>query len=485
LLVKFRADAEGRLSALRFVAVPAEKALADKVVKAVIKAYSADAAEDWHRLLVPSFQKLLPLPEFKKFLRTQRDKYGKAGSWREAKGEGDWRVYRVRGEKKVFLLRLHIESNGRIGGLQVLPDSTHDLPPGPMSLADVKKRLAAAVERTLKDEHIPSISLALVKGDRIVWAEAFGHMNVARKVKADRNTVYQIGSIFKVVVASAVMRLVDEGKLKLDAPVNRYLKHFKVIRNRKVENGLTLRHLLTHRSGLPDVNAAVPLWHRRLPIPLELLLETSVWVTDKPGEKKQYSNLGFSLAAYLVGEASGKPFPEAVRDLVLKPLGMSRTVFAPTPAMYEDLAIPYQDGLFGRLTPAERIRLDVYPAGDVYSTPSEMARFLIMHLSEGKYRGKRVLSAKSVRRMGTLQLDKEKGGFGLGWIVDSFRGRDILWHNGGLLGFSSQMRIDPKNRLGVVLFANKFPDDDPLPDLANLALALLEKVQEPAKEAAR
>jgi CubicO group peptidase (beta-lactamase class C family) len=484
-LLKFKAEADGRVSGVRFVMVPADKALAEKTVKAVVKAFNAEAAEDLHRLLVPGFQKLLPLAEFKKFLRTQRDKYGKIGHWRATNGEGGWRLYSARGEKKTFLLRLHIQANGRIDGLQVLADWTDDLPPGSISLADLKKRLGAAVERTRKERRLPSISLALVKGDGIVWAKAFGHMNVAKKVAADRHTIYQTASIFKVVVASAVMRLVDEGKLKLDAPVNRYLKHFKIVRNRKLENGLTLRHLLTHRGGLPEVNAVVPLWHRRLPIPLEELLETSATLTDKPGEKTRYSNLGFALAAYIVGEVSGKPFPKAVRDLLLDPLNMARTVFVPPPAFYEDLAIPYRDGLLGKLAPAERIRLDVYPAGDVYSTPSDMARFLIMHLNGGKYRDKQILSAKSVRRMATLQLDKEKGGFGLGWVVDSFKGRDILWHSGGLLGFSSQIRIDPRNRLGVVLFANKFPDDDPLPDLANLAIALLDKVQVPKEELAQ
>jgi CubicO group peptidase (beta-lactamase class C family) len=123
------------------------------------------------------------------------------------------------------------------------------------------------------------------------------------------------------------------------------------------------------------------------------------------------------------------------------------------------------------------IRLDTFPAGDVYSTPSDMARFLIMHLNGGKYQDRQILSSKSVRDMATVQFAKNEGRFGLGWVVGKVKGRDMLWHNGAVEGFRSHMRIDPKNRLGVVLFANKFPEDYPLTDLANLAIALLGKAE--------
>jgi CubicO group peptidase (beta-lactamase class C family) len=107
-----------------------------------------------------------------------------------------------------------------------------------------------------------------------------------------------------------------------------------------------------------------------------------------------------------------------------------------------------------------------------------MARFLIMHLNGGKSGGKQILSAASVKKMGTVQFDKPPGRFGLGWVVSASGSRPFLWHNGAVWGFGSYMRIDPKNRLGVVLFANKWLlPDDPLPDLGELALALLDKLE--------
>jgi CubicO group peptidase (beta-lactamase class C family) len=460
---------------------PAEhKARVEKAVKAVIKAINEGNAEAFYRLLEPGFQKMvLPLPECKTFLRDLQQKYGKVAQWHEGKAEGEWQVYQGRGEKKPFLLKISVRGDGLIDGLEINADLTGDLPAGPMALADLKKRLQTAVEQTLQEDHIPSISLALVKGDRIIWAEAFGYLNLAKKVKADPNTVYVTGSIFKVVVATAVMKLVDEKKLKLDAPVNRYLKKFKIVRNRKIEDALTLRHLLTHRGGLPEVNTQVKVWERKLPIPLEDLLQTSAWLMEKPGEKERYSNLGYSLAAYVVGQVAGKPIHRAFKDLLFDPLRMHRTAFAPTPAMIENLAIPYRTSVLGSgVVATSRIRLDTYPAGDVYSTPSDMARFLIMHLNGGKYRDHQVVSETSVRSMAAVQFPWDGGRFGLGWAVDSFKGRDLLTHSGALEGFRSTMRIDPKARLGVVLFANKSLNDNPLPDLANLAIALLDKLKE-------
>src|SRR5205807_1595056 len=116
---------------------------------------------------------------------------------------------------------------------------------------------------------VPSISLALVKGDRVVWRQAFGVMNRARAVPADAETVYVTGSIFKVVVATAILQLVDEGKLDLDASVNRYLKDFQVPNSFEKETPLTMRHLLSHHGGIPNGVQAIDLWRRQLPLPLE------------------------------------------------------------------------------------------------------------------------------------------------------------------------------------------------------------------------
>jgi len=124
-----------------------------------------------------------------------------------------------------------------------------NLPAGPLTLADVQERLRQAIAQTMYAQHVPSISLALVKGDRIVWAKAFGYMNLARSVSANEDTVYITGSMFKVVVASAVMQLVDEGKLDLDRPVNTYLQGLQIPSRFDQQAPLTTCHLLSHHGG--------------------------------------------------------------------------------------------------------------------------------------------------------------------------------------------------------------------------------------------
>jgi CubicO group peptidase (beta-lactamase class C family) len=166
---------------------------------------------------------------------------------------------------------------------------------------------------------------------------------------------------------------------------------------------------------------------------------------------------------------------------------MKRTLFEPNAALSENLAIPYQLSLDGKeVQPTPRTRLDVYPAGDVYSTPSDLAHFLLLHLNEGKYAGKQVLSAKSVAEMATLQFagKDDRSGVGLGWMIEGDGKHRTLWHNGGVPGFYTMMGIDPDRRVGVVLFSNSMNSlamavgahPDPLVDLRSLALELLARL---------
>src|SRR5205807_7832202 len=134
----------------------------------------------------------------------------------------------------------------------------------------------------------------------------------------------------------------------------------------------------------------------------------------------------------------GISIERAIRKRLFDPLQMDHTVFEPTPAITENLAIPYYSSSDGKDTiAAPRVRLDVWPAGDVYSTPSDMARFLIVHLNQGKYNGKQILSPKSVAEMTKLQFagKNETSGQGLGWMINVIRGRRTLWHNGSVPGF--------------------------------------------------
>jgi CubicO group peptidase (beta-lactamase class C family) len=463
-----------------------------RILALLVKAYNGESARELHDLSTADFQKELPLKRLEAVLRQIRTRYGKIPErLPEPTSDGNWRGYRVRGEKRELYLRVAIHA-GKLAGLTFQPGFLADLPSTPLTLSQLQERLKPVVEQVLRDDLVPSISLALVKDDRLVWAKAFGYQNVGRKVPADTETLYVTGSIFKVVVASALMRLVDEGKLDLDAPVNSYLKKFQIENPYEKETPLTLRHLLSHHSGLGNGAQMVPLWRRELPTALEDLVKKRAKVSSKPGEKFAYSNYAFALNGWLLGEVEGSSFTSALRRRLLDPLEMTHTALEPTPALAENLAFPYQASSDGRkVVPAERYRLDVYPAGDLYSTPSDMARFLIMHLGGGKYAGQQILSQKAVEEMARPQFSKpdDRMRVGLGWMIGGGKTRR-LWHNGAVPGFYTFMGILPEKKVGVVLFCNRFDPlaaalgvfQDPLEDLATFAFALLEKLETPVPE---
>src|SRR5262249_23038975 len=156
--------------------------------------------------------------------------------------------------------------------------------------------------------------------------------------------------------------------------VNRYLKGFQVPNPFDKEAPLTVRHLLSHHGGIPNGAQVVELWSRRLPTSVDDIVHKEVKATSKPGVKFAYSNYAYTFNGWLLGQLSGSTFESSIRQRLLTPLEMKRTFFEPNAAMCENLAIPYQPSLDGkRIDPMPYTRLDVYPAGDVYSTPTDLA----------------------------------------------------------------------------------------------------------------
>ena len=339
-------------------------------------------------------------------------------------------------------------------------------------LAAVTATLEREIRRRMATDHLPSVSVALVRDGAVVWKAAYGYANVWAKTPATPETLYSTGSTFKTVNATAVMRLVEQGKLALDEPVGPRLGA-DAPRQPEGAPPITLRHLLTHTSGLPTSGNTVPLWDRALPA--DLRTTTSRLVADAPpGRRTVYSNVGFALAGRLAGEAAGLAFEEVVRREVLTPLGMAHTTFSPTGPEVERLALPYartKDGV----TALRQVRFDVWPAGDVYTTAEDLATFLAAHLEGGARKGARVLSEASCAEMHRRQFFRDQGrmGFGLAFLVDETPGRRTIRHDGLVAGMTAEMAGDLDRRVGVVLLANLSEGNRPLGSLARVALTLL------------
>ncbi len=320
-------------------------------------------------------------------------------------------------------------------------------------LEETKTVLAGLIEKTMDEQGIPSVSIALVKGDEIVWTEAFGYANVRTRTAATPDTIYSTGSTFKSVTATALMQLVEQGKCKLDDPVNQHLGDVRVQDRIQTEQPVTIRHILSHWSGLLNGTTVKPIWGRELPMTLEEIT-SKLYTIRAPEVKWEYNNYAYAMAGLLVEKISGMDYETYIVENILKPLGVETPhPVAPSPEMVELMALPYSPGgADGEPTPVAQHHYDVYPAGDAYLTAEDMARFLGAHLGGGVWGGSRILLEESVREMHTAQFG---GYYSLGFAVrKSENGHTLISHSGGIRGQNSFMMGDVDARVGVYIMSN-------------------------------
>jgi serine-type D-Ala-D-Ala carboxypeptidase/endopeptidase len=342
--------------------------------------------------------------------------------------------------------------------LLVLPGSAAIAQSSRFDLEKTKTVLSGLVEKTLADNGIPSMSIALVRGDSIVWKAAFGYANMRTRTPATTETLYSTGSSFKSVTATAVMQLVEQGKIKLDDPINQYLGESKV--QDQGEKPVTFTHILSHWSGLTAGAETQPIWGRKLPKTLEALT-SALSSTRAPETKWEYNNFAYGTAGLLVQKVSGIEYEQYIVDKVLKPLGVTtpHPVY-PSPEMVERMALPYgAGGSLGKPAPVAQVHFDVYPAGDIYLTAEDMARYLVAQLNGGVFHGNRILSEESVREMHTPRFGGDYG-FGFWMVKDSATGHTLIHHGGAIAGQRAFLIGDLDARVGVYYMTNS----DYLPD---------------------
>ena len=196
----------------------------------------------------------------------------------------------------------------------------------------------------MKERGVPSVSIALVRGDSIVWKAAFGYANVRTKTPATTDTLYSTGSTFKSATATALMQLQEQGKFKLDEPVNKYLGDVQVQDRLQAEKPVTFRHMLSHWSGLTAGAETKPLWGRELPKSLEKMV-AGLYSVRPPETKWEYNNWAYGMAGLLVQKISGEEYEKYMVEHVLVPLGVTtpHPVY-PSPEMVEVMALPYEPG---------------------------------------------------------------------------------------------------------------------------------------------
>jgi CubicO group peptidase (beta-lactamase class C family) len=326
---------------------------------------------------------------------------------------------------------------------------------------DAPKRFGpkAALKDRMGHYHTPGVSIAVINGGRLEWAGGFGVKEWGKPVPVDERTIFQAGSISKPVFATAVMRLVQDGKLDLDEDVNRYLKSWKVPANGPWQPRVTLRQLLSHTAGLTV--HGFPGYARTEPIPsLVDVLDgrapantKRVFVDILPGSRFRYSGGGTTVAQQLVVDVLGRPFPAIMRGLVLGPLEMSSSTYEqPLP---DDRAGVAATGHPDGNRPVAG-GWHVYPemaAAGLWTTPSDLARVGLEVQRALKGDPGRVLDSDRAVAMLTPGIDEKTGiGFFLSGQGEAVR----FGHSGADEGFVATMTFYKKGGLGAVVMLNSY-----------------------------
>ena len=351
---------------------------------------------------------------------------------------------------------------------------------GPHGASDPSnaEALEALFEEKTRGNTLPGLSVAVVKSNHVVWERGFGFADLATSTPATSSTFYLWFSMTKIVTATAVLRLAEDGNLDLDAPVDEYFHDFKVVSQ---PMPVTVRHLLSHSSGLAN---PIPIrWVRPVGTPapdqrafVNRLLAKHRKLKFVPGERASYSNLSYLVLGEVVSEVAGVRYEEYVREDILVPLGMNHTGFSYPELAGREVATAYQP-LWRMLTPLFRAALPrgivgprygryvtfnpFYVNGAAYGGlvggVDEAIRFVLLHLNGGRVDGTRLLSPESVAMMQQTTPRGGKRDFGLGWFRSreaAQRGPAFVEHLGGGAGFWNVMRLYPEESLGIVMMGN-------------------------------
>jgi CubicO group peptidase (beta-lactamase class C family) len=311
-----------------------------------------------------------------------------------------------------------------------------------------------------KDDVHGSISAAIIKNGKIVWAGAFGYATRDKDIAADTNTIYRIGSITKTFTAVILMQLVEERKVKLDDPVEKYLPEIRSLNGYSDKTIITLRQLASHTSGLkrePTMPGAalgpVDQWESKL---LSCIPYTSF--TSSPGIRYQYSNIGNALLGLTLERASGIPYIQMVQQRIFIQLHMDNTFFSIPENKMAELAegiINIKEELRDQINQIPSLKgvLDstlsgyTIPCGGIYSTAPDLAQFVMALMGKTP-----LLQPESLREMQVIA----PGGryYGLGLILGRYKKLDFIGHGGFAPGYIAQFSIEKNNVYAAVLLRN-------------------------------
>jgi len=324
------------------------------------------------------------------------------------------------------------------------------------------------VNKALKDWEVPGVGVAIVKDDKVVLAKGYGVRKLGDPAPVNERTIFAIGSSSKAFTAAALAMLVDDGKIKWDDPVTKYLPGFELY-DPYASKEMTVRDLLCHRSGLARGDL---MWYGSDYSRDEILRRTRhLKPTWSFRSQFGYQNLMYLAAGQIVPAITGKSWDDFIKDRFFRPLGMAASSTSVT-----DLTSSKSSGNVA--TPHARMdekvvaipwrNIDnIAPAGSINSNVVEMAAWARLQLGDGNFAGQRLLSSGAVKEMHkshtVIPFDPPWNlvfpeahflNYGLGWFLSDYRGRKIVEHGGNIDGMSALVALIPEEKLGLVILTN-------------------------------
>ncbi len=321
-----------------------------------------------------------------------------------------------------------------------------------------------AVKQTMAETHAPGVAVGIVKDGKVVYMQGFGVMELGKQPVTPQS-VFLWASVSKTVTAIAIMQLVEQGKIDLDAPLTKYLPYFRMADERY--KGITIRQLLSHMAGIYDLPPEKQGDFYRNPADDEEAREryvrslSDMKLLAAPGQQWAYSTPGFMILADVVAKVSGQAYEIYVQEHILTPLGMKHATFFLKEVPPNLLVSPHVVDGAGNV-----IVSPVYPysrpfagGSGLLASVEDMTRYALANLNRGELDGVRILSAASYDQMWqpvakTDIPDPAASQYGLGWMIGEHQGEQTVGHDGLIKQFNAFLTLVPDKKMGVVLVVN-------------------------------
>jgi len=322
------------------------------------------------------------------------------------------------------------------------------------------------IESAMQQWNVPGMAIGIVRGNRVVYLKGFGVRDIKTGQAVTPDTLFDIGSCTKAFTSASIAMLVDQGKMRWDDRVDEYVPFFH-LRDPLADENVTIRDLLTHRTGMGGTDL---LWYGS-PFSLEQIIRRVGYIKPTAGFRArfQYQNVLYATAGYAVGETSGGTWQNFVQRNIFEPLGMSGADFSSVDAQKAaDHATPHRKQSDGTVITIPWRNVDnIAPAGSINAGARDMANWVEMQLNEGVANGRRMISAKNMAEMhmpqivvpdeGEFRLFFPRGmdlSYGLGWFIEDYHGHRIVLHPGDIDGFASLVVLIPEVHTGFVILSN-------------------------------